>query len=150
MPLANPIPGNPPRLPSPADRPDAAVVIYDGNCRFCTAQVARLARWDSRRRLAFLSLHEPESARRYPDLTREQLMEQMYLVDRRGTRHGGAAAFRCLTRRLPRLWGLAPLMHIPFSLCLWQWMYRQIAKRRYWLGKLASCVDGTCRYHLKE
>ena len=34
-------------LPTPTQRPDAAVVIYDGNCRFCTAQVRRLKRRDS-------------------------------------------------------------------------------------------------------
>jgi predicted DCC family thiol-disulfide oxidoreductase YuxK len=68
-------------------------------------------------------------------------MEQMYVVDRHGRRRGGAAAFRYLTRRLPRLWLLAPIMHIPFSLPLWQWGYRQVAKRRY---KIAGKNDGGC------
>ena len=46
-------------LPTPADRPDADVLIYDGHCGICTSQVARLAKWDSRGSLAFVSLHDP-------------------------------------------------------------------------------------------
>jgi predicted DCC family thiol-disulfide oxidoreductase YuxK len=137
-------------LARPEERPEAEVIIYDGHCRFCTGQVERLARWDRGGRLAFLSLHDPEVARRYPDLTFAQMMEQMYLIDRAGRRHGGAAAFRVLTRRLPRLWLLAPLMHVPFSLPLWQWLYGQVAKRRYWFGKTDQCEDGTCKLHFRK
>jgi predicted DCC family thiol-disulfide oxidoreductase YuxK len=137
-------------LPTPADNPQADVVIYDGHCRFCTAQVKNLARMDpGGRRLAFLSLHDPEVASRYADLTYDQLMEQMYVVDRRGNRHAGAAAFRYLTTRLPMLYVLAPLLHIPGSLPLWQWAYRQVAKRRYLMGRTAECGAESCKVHFK-
>ena len=138
-------------LPTPAERPDADVVIYDGHCKFCTGQVNRLARWDTRGRLAFLSLHDPQVAKDYPDLSYDRLMEEMALVDRQGRRHWGAAAFRYLTTRLPRLYLLAPLMHIPFSMPLWRWGYRQVAKRRYWLaGKTGEACEGdACRVHFK-
>lgn len=82
------------QLPSLADRPNADVVIFDGDCNFCRGQVERLARWDRTERLAYVSLHDPIVAERYPDLTHEQMMQQMYVVDRAGNRHGGAAAFR--------------------------------------------------------
>ena len=75
-------------LPTPDENPDADVVIYDGHCKFCTGQVKNLARWDrGGKRLAFLSLHDPEVARRFPDLTYDQLMEEMYLVDQQGQRY---------------------------------------------------------------
>lgn len=140
------------KLPSIDDNPEADILIYDGDCRFCTGQVERLARFDGTgRRLAFISLHDPEVARRWPDLTYDMLMEQMYLVDRQGNRYGGAAAFRYLSRKLPWLWPLAPLMHLPFSLPLWQWMYRQVAKRRYKLmGKTHSCDGDACAVHLNK
>jgi predicted DCC family thiol-disulfide oxidoreductase YuxK len=137
-----------PQLPTPGERPDAEVVIYDGDCRFCTAQVRNIFRFDRGGRLAYLSLHDPEVARCYPDLTHDQLMADMYVIDRAGGRHAGAAGFRYLTRRLPLLWPLAPLMHIPFSLPLWQWGYRQIARRRYLFGKNPRCDDGACKVHL--
>lgn len=138
-------------LPNPAERPEADIVIFDGHCRFCTGQVQNLARWDTGGRLAYLSLHDPEVAKRFPDLSYDQLMEEMVVVDRRGRRHAGASAFKYLTTRLPRLYLLAPLMHIPLSMPLWRWGYRQIAKRRYALaGKTGdACDDGGCKVHFK-
>ncbi len=132
-------------LPTVQQRPEADIVIYDGHCRFCRGQVERLNRWDTVGRLAFLSLHDAEVARRYPDLDHEALMQQMVVVDRQGRRHWGAAAFRYLSTRLPRLWCLAPLMHIPGSLWLWQALYRQVAKRRYQFGRTEGCDSGSCR-----
>jgi predicted DCC family thiol-disulfide oxidoreductase YuxK len=132
-------------LPSINDRPNADVVIYDGKCPFCRSQVSRLAAWDGGGRLAFLSAHDPLVAQRYADLSLDQLMTQMYVVDRRERRHGGAAALRYLSRRLPRLWFVAPLLHIPCSLPLWQWVYRQIAVRRYRLAGGPACDDGACQ-----
>jgi predicted DCC family thiol-disulfide oxidoreductase YuxK len=137
-------------LPTPTDRPGADVVIYDGHCRLCTAQVKRLARWDGGGRLAFLSLHDAEVARRYPDLAHDALMQDMYVVDRAGRRHRGAAALRYLSRRLPALWWLAPLLHVPGSLPVWQWLYRQLANRRYRFGKAEGCDDGSCAVHFRR
>ena len=134
-------------LPSPQALPEADVVIYDGHCRFCTVQVRRLAKLDQRKRLAFLSLHDPEVARLYPDLSYEALMRDMYVVDRRGRRHAGAAAFRYLSRRIPLLWPLAPLMHIPGTLPIWQSLYRMVARRRYRFGRTDACDDGSCKIH---
>jgi predicted DCC family thiol-disulfide oxidoreductase YuxK len=136
-----------PLLPTPAERPEADVVIYDGNCRICTAQISRLPWWDCQGKLSYLSLHDQEVARRYPDLTHEMLMRDMYVVDRSGRRHRGAAALRDLSLRLRRLWWLAPVLHIPFTLPLWQFLYRQIAARRYRVGRLDACDGDACALH---
>jgi predicted DCC family thiol-disulfide oxidoreductase YuxK len=137
------------RLPTPSDRPDADVVIYDGHCRICTAQIRKLLWWDCQHHLAYLSLHDPEVARRYPDLTHDELMQNMYVVDQQGNRYAGAAAIRYLSRRLRRLWWLAPVLHIPGTLPLWQLLYRQIADRRYRFGR-TDCDDGACSLHGRQ
>jgi predicted DCC family thiol-disulfide oxidoreductase YuxK len=134
-------------LVDPSQRPEADVIIFDGQCRFCRAQVARLARWDKRGRLAFISLHDPRVAQWYPDLTHDALMEDMYLIDRQGRRHRGAAALRYLSRKLWPLCLVAPLLHIPGSLPLWQWGYRQVARRRYLGGRIDECSEGACGLH---
>ena len=134
-------------LADPAERPEADLVIFDGQCRFCRAQVERLARWDRSGRLAFISLHDPRVAERFPDLTHEQLMQDMYLIDRSGRRHRGAAALKYLSRQLRPLWPLAPIFHLPFALPVAQAIYRQIAKRRYRWGKVEDCSEGTCHLH---
>lgn len=140
-------------LPDPADAPRADVVIYDGQCQFCTSQVRTLHRLDfGGKRLAFLSLHDRRVAERYPDLAYEQLMEQMYVVSRDGRRHGGADAVRYLSRRLPALWIAAPVLHVPGSAGVWRSMYRQIAKRRYRLAGKAGpgCEGDACSLHFGD
>jgi hypothetical protein len=77
-------------------------------------------------------------------------MKEMYVVDPSGGRHAGAEAFRYLSRHMPTLYPLAPLMHIPFSLPLWRWLYGVVARNRYLLGgKTVSCDDEACQVHLK-
>lgn len=138
-----------PDLTDPDTLSDSDVVIYDGECNFCRQQVTNLRRLDCcGNRLSFISLHDRRVAERYPDLTHEQLMEQMYVIDRAERRHGGADAVRYLSRRLPLLWVAAPILHIPGTARLWRWIYSQVAKRRYKLaGK--SCENDVCNVHLK-
>src|SRR5262245_14090254 len=93
-------------LPTPTENPAGEVLIYDGKCKFCTASVNRLARWDHGRRLSFLSLHDPQVATLFPQLTYDGLMQEMHLIDRMGKCHRGAEAFRYLTTRIPRLYAL--------------------------------------------
>ncbi|MDG1873559.1 MAG: DUF393 domain-containing protein [Mariniblastus sp.] len=160
-------PNGPPRsngLPSPVNFPNADVVIYDGQCVFCTSQVTNLMRMDGKNRLAFVSLHDPFIKKNFPDLTHDQLMEQIYLIPSDAEakanlpayspkRLGGASALRYLTRRLPKLWIFAPFLHLPCSLPIWQWGYKQVAKRRYKIAGKANQAcddDGTCELHFKD
>ncbi|MBS0210792.1 MAG: DUF393 domain-containing protein [Planctomycetes bacterium] len=134
-------------LPSPAERPDSDIVIYDGHCRICTGQIQRLARFDRGQRLSYLSLHDPVVAQRWPDLKYDDLMKNMLVIDRQGNRYWGASAVRFFSRHLPTLWWAAPVLHIPGSLPVWQWLYQQVAKRRYRFGRIESCDDGSCQLH---
>lgn len=137
------------RLPDPDDAPRADVVIYDGHCTFCQAQVRRLRRLDCcGGRLAFISLHDPRVAERYPQLSHAERMEQMFVVRPDGASYGGSSAVRYLSRRLPLLWWAVPLLHLPGTAGLWRWLYGQVAKRRYRLaGK--SCDGDACSAHLR-
>jgi predicted DCC family thiol-disulfide oxidoreductase YuxK len=134
------------RVDGQAVRESVDVVLYDGHCRFCVRQIANLRRFDGGGRLRFVSLHDPRVAIDYPDLTMEQLMEEMWIVTRDGERLGGAYAIRYLTKRLPLLWPVYPWMRIPFSMPIWCWLYRQVAKRRYRIAG-RDCQDGTCSLH---
>jgi predicted DCC family thiol-disulfide oxidoreductase YuxK len=133
-------------LPSPAERPDADVVIFDGHCGICTAQVKKLPFWDCRQRLSYLSLHDPEVQRRWPDVSHDRLMQEMLIVDRDGNRYWGPEAIRYLTRRLRRLWWAAPLAFFPGSMLLWRPLYRWVARNRYRFSA-KSCDGGTCSLH---
>lgn len=145
------------RFPHPSERPDSIVVIFDGKCRFCTSQVRILQRLDFANRLSFISLHDPHVAQWYPELSYDQLMQQIYVIPPTTTggadrlRYGGAEGFRYVAWRLPVLWPLALLLSIPFSMPLWKAIYDFIARQRYRFGKLGSpdaCgPDGTCELH---
>ncbi|MEM9587367.1 MAG: DUF393 domain-containing protein [Planctomycetota bacterium] len=139
-------------LPDPDTLPEADVVIFDGDCNFCRSGVRTLRRLDwGGRRLSFISLHDPRVAERYPDLTHDQLMDQMYVIDGVRNRHGGADAVRYLTRRLPTLWISAPILHLPGTARIWRWLYQQVAKRRYRLaGKANACEGGSCSIHFDK
>ncbi len=127
----------------------ADVVLYDGECRFCCSQINILKRLDGKKRLCFLSLHDPSVQENYPDLSRDQLMEQMWVVSPNCQKFGGADAVRYLSRRLPLLYPFAPILHLPFTMPLWRWMYRLVAKYRYRIaGK--NCENGSCSIHAKK
>ncbi len=133
-------------LPTVEMRPKAEIVIYDGLCSFCHAQMQILSRLDLAGSLAFLSLHDERSDALLPGMTYEEKMRAVAVVDSQGRRFFGAAAFRYLSRRLPLLWWLMPVMHIPFSLGLWEWLYQKVAAARYRFGR-RECNGGTCELH---
>lgn len=135
-------------FPDPDQRPGADVVIWDGQCQFCLSQVRRLRRFDMFGQLAYLSLHDARVAERYPELSHAAMMEQMWVVTQDGRRFGGADAGKYLSRRLPGLWWLAPLLHIPFSMPLWRRLYAKIAERRYRLSGASCDSEGSCSVHL--
>lgn len=127
-------------------KPPRDVVLYDGKCRFCRSQIAILRWLDLTGRLDFVSLHNPSVARDFPEIPFERLMREMVLVDRSGVAHGGAQGLRVVSRRLPLLWPLALLLHIPFSQPIWNWLYRLVARNRYRIA--GKCDDGgTCHLH---
>lgn len=139
------------QLPTAEERPGCDLVIWDGQCKFCLAQVKRLHRLDSGR-LGYISLHDPRVTELAPSLDFEQLMSQMWVVGPNGHSDGGvlaggADAIRYLSRKLPWLWPAMPALHLPGLMPLWRWAYGQVAKRRYKIaGK--NCDDGgTCHLH---
>lgn len=135
-------------LPDPDRSPGTDVVLWDGQCNFCRQQVMRLRSFDWTGRLSFLDLHDPRVAERYPELSYDQLMDEMWVVTPQGNRYGGADALRYLSRALPVLWPAAPLLHVPFSRPFWRWAYHFVAQRRYRLAG-RNCEGGTCHLHAR-
>lgn len=124
-------------------------VLYDGQCVFCTRSIAMLRRLDILGSLEFVSLHDPSVSERFPDLSHDMLMEQMWVVSSDGKRYAGADALRYLSRRLPLLYPAAPFLHIPGTRSFWRWAYRTVAEHRYKIaGK--QCDNGTCSLHMQH
>ncbi|MCM2375116.1 thiol-disulfide oxidoreductase DCC family protein [Aporhodopirellula aestuarii] len=143
-------------LPDPDSHPDRDVVVFDGHCNACALAARRLHQMDfGHGRLAFLSLHDPRVTQRYSDLSFDDLMSQMYVIDTEGNRHGGADAVRYLSRRLPVLWIVAPLLHIPGTAGLSRRLYGVVARNRYWIsrkffGTKDVCDSDSCSIHFRK
>jgi predicted DCC family thiol-disulfide oxidoreductase YuxK len=124
------------------------LLIFDGQCRICTASMRVLNRWDWGNRLAFLSLHDPRVRELCPDLNHDDLMREIYLLEPGGGRYGGVKALRIAAREVPVLWPIVPFLYIPGSLPIWAAAYRVFARWRYKFGRGDACEDGTCAVHL--
>lgn len=129
--------------------PGKAVVLFDGECRYCQKSVRILRGLDWLGRLAFQSGREtdrlPPSAE---PLDPQRLIEEMHIVtpDRRRV-HVGFGAFRWMAWRLPLTLPIAPLLYLPGVPWLGNRVYRWVAKNRF---DLVPCHDGACQVPLKR
>lgn len=122
-------------------------VLYDGSCSLCRASVARLRRFDTRRRVETLDLHDPAAVTRFPQIDRDQAMLSMQAVDRRGRVWSGVDAWAQIGSLLPGWNLLAWVLAVPGIRWLAAKAYDWVARNRYrWNSSL--CEDGTCSLHI--
>jgi predicted DCC family thiol-disulfide oxidoreductase YuxK len=128
------------------------VVLFDGNCRFCTAQAKRITRRFPRALIAE-NFQEATVLAKYAErgVTYDECMKQMQLVAHDGRVYGGAEAIaRILVRGVPLVGLVAYLYYVPGVRQLANALYRIVAKYRYRIAaKKEPCVDGTCKLHVK-
>jgi predicted DCC family thiol-disulfide oxidoreductase YuxK len=125
------------------DRPEA-VLIYDGQCRFCIAQAERLARW-ARGRVRLESFRDEDVLLRFPALTRAQCEKAIQLVEPDGRVSSGAAAVARTLRMRPLLASLGHLYEVPLLRSAFDWGYALVARNRFRIGG-AAC-DDACDAH---
>ncbi len=89
------------------------VVLYDGDCGFCTRWKERMEPRDRDGRIEWLSVHDPSVARRFPGLDREDALRQMYVFAPDGALHKGADGWMELFRVLRGLRFLPLLGGVP-------------------------------------
>jgi len=132
--------------------PGRYVVLYDGHCKFCTAGAKKLAGLAPPGTLELVSFQEPGVLDRFPGVSHEACMRQMYLVTPAGRVYGGfEAAVQALATR-PLLGLLARGYYLPGVRWLCDRAYALIAANRYRLmGKAVAagdCDGGTCALHV--
>jgi predicted DCC family thiol-disulfide oxidoreductase YuxK len=122
-----------------------AVLVYDGQCRFCVGQATRLGRWVGTG-LRLESFREPGVVARYPGLTEETCAGALQLILPDGRRRSGAAAIAGALRLRPALAPLGWLYELPGLRPLIDAGYRVVARNRFRLGG-AACAGDACRVH---
>lgn len=127
------------------------LLLFDGDCRFCRAQVDRMQRWAGPE-LVPMPL-QTEGLLEALELPHEQAMEAMHYVLPDGTAYRGLeAAVRALHHR-PLLGRLALAYYVPGLRQLGDLGYKLVARYRYAImGRAVArgeCDGGTCHLHVR-
>jgi predicted DCC family thiol-disulfide oxidoreductase YuxK len=129
------------------------VLLYDGRCRFCRAQLKRLIPLARANTIEPMSFHKPGVLERFPGLSFDECMTAMHLVAPDGRVYKGfEAAVRALMTR-PILGWPAHAYYLPGIRQVCDFVYAWIAANRYRLSrkKLSAsyCSEGTCALHVR-
>jgi predicted DCC family thiol-disulfide oxidoreductase YuxK len=124
-------------------------VLFDGNCKLCRASAQRAERFDHAHRIEFLDLHDPETAKRFPEINREEAMRWMQAVDSKGNAFSGSDAWAQIGRRLPGWNLLAWILLVPGIRQLAGKVYAWVARNRYRWNR-AACEGGACSLHIEK
>jgi predicted DCC family thiol-disulfide oxidoreductase YuxK len=117
-------------------------VVYDGLCRFCVRSIRVVRSLDVLGRVSFHDANEREAVvAALPALADADLDDAMYAIDGGGRRYRGFYAFRRLTRALPALWWLVPLLYFPGVSFVGERVYGYVARNRSRLGCRIEDVD---------
>ncbi len=121
-----------------------AAVLYDGQCRLCTASVRRLRALDLGRRLEFGDARDAAVLARHPQVDASRALVRMQLVPVPGAPPiEGFSALTWIAGRLPTLWIAWPVLRLLGVLRLGDRLYDALARRRLFFGTCEdACVTG--------
>src|SRR5688572_16167235 len=111
--------------------PGKHVVIYDGHCKFCIANMKLLQRAARKNALTPLSFQDTGVLDQFPGLTHEMCMDAMYLITPEGRMYRGAEAAAQAIATRPILGKVAYLYYLPGLRWISDRIYALIAKHRY-------------------
>ena len=124
-------------LPSPADFPQADVVIYDGECQLCVATKRKLEQAGiGPAQVRFIPYQSAEAKQALGTFYGPGRPEMAYLVQPSGDIREGLDAFLPLAAALPAGRALLWFIRIRFVRRVSELLYRFIARHRYrWFGE---------------
>jgi predicted DCC family thiol-disulfide oxidoreductase YuxK len=114
----------------------AGWVLYDADCRFCTALATRFRALLAARRFELLPLQTPW-VRQKLDMANHALLAEMRLLKPDGTNLGGVDALLEISRLFPLTWPIRQLARFAAIKNLFHAIYRWIARHRH-------CASGAC------
>jgi predicted DCC family thiol-disulfide oxidoreductase YuxK len=118
------------------------VVVYDGGCTFCQAQIARIQRYDPWKQFEYVARQTPGLEARFPPLAEADFEQGMRLIGLDGRIHVGADAVYQIARRLAVWRWVAWVYRLPVARGVARLIYRWIAANRHVLGR--SCDSDSC------
>jgi predicted DCC family thiol-disulfide oxidoreductase YuxK len=113
-----------------ASPPAKALMIYDGDCNFCSLWVGR---WQHTAgdHLDYLPFQDPGVAARFPEVPRGRFEAAVQLIETDGRVYGGAeAVFRALAYKPRARWLFDWYQRSPVFTRVTEWGYRLAARHR--------------------
>jgi predicted DCC family thiol-disulfide oxidoreductase YuxK len=80
---------------------DDLIVLYDGDCGFCSVMMAILLSWDRANRIGPVSIQSARGAELLSDLTGQDRLTSWHLIDASATRYSGGEAIPVVLDPLP-------------------------------------------------
>lgn len=115
-------------------RAGAIEMIYDGQCRFCVRSMAWFLAFDFGRQVSVRDFRRDPS----PVVSDAQMEQALHAVVSGRPPLAGFDAYRHTVTRVPGLWWMVPLFHVPvFSRLIGRPLYLWIARNR---GTIATCA----------
>lgn len=131
--------------------PIKSVVLFDGACKFCVAQMKKLIALARPGAIETIDFQQPGALTAFPGITYEACMQAMHLITPEGKVYRGfEAAVQAVATR-PVLGKLAYAYYLPGLRWLFDRSYAFVAAHRYRImGKTIAaegCEGGTCSLH---
>lgn len=126
-------------MPRGARATDPYVLIYDGECRICLRSIRWIQERERAGRIRTLPYQDPEVAREYSWISRDELEGAMQLISPDGVRWEGAEAVEQVLGLIPYWRGLAPLFRVPGVRVVARWVYGWVARNRRRFGCGEHC-----------
>lgn len=122
-----------------SSEPQPPILIYDGDCAFCSSTIRTLQRI-MKKKSPMVPFQHVDTSRF--GLTKQQCSQEIKFVDASGRVHGGEGAFRNLFIHAEGLWAfLGRLMNLPGVRTISGTLYRWVARNRYRLpGGTPTCA----------
>jgi predicted DCC family thiol-disulfide oxidoreductase YuxK len=109
------------------------IVLYDGDCGFCSVVLAVLLTWDRAHHVDPVSIQSARGEELLVDVAPQDRLKSWHLIDAEGTLHSGGAAIHVVFDALP--WG-APIVRVARRFPnATSWAYEWVASHRVLLGR---------------
>jgi len=127
------------RVATPPSRP---LLVYDGDCHFCSFWVRRWRQLTGEA-VDYLPAQDPRIAEQFPEIPRTQFAEAVQLIAPDGVVYSGAeAVFRTLAHHSRWQWPLRLQQASPMFARFTEWAYRLVAEHRPFFSTLTRWCWG--------
>ena len=115
-----------------------SVIVYDGSCSFCLAQIGRIKRWDKAEQFEYLSKQDATTSERFPILEQGNFATGMRVLTAPDEIFIAADAVYQIAKRLSPHRYVAWLYRVPVLRSIFKLLYSWVAKNRSRFSKQAE------------